>query len=464
MNEKNVDFLIPVVNSHTDELFCSELGKQLVTKGYNPVFVTCKSSADELLKGAGLPTYNLCDVETDECDLLQEASRLRNSINIPNFRSVYFCERQYCHGKGKEEEWYNRAIKYAIASEYLLNSLRPRYILHNLGGEIIRRILYEFGISMGIPNIFAIPSPINRKVFFALSSTACLDHSIMQKEMSDIDEVACKNYLDNFRQSKHKIGVYFKGNEKGLRQLVSNMKSSYNTYNMMDISLLDGLNILITSRSKRLLGKFFYPSVDESINLCSNKKYIFFPIQYVKESRISVHAPNYFNLGYIIDILARSLPDGYYLFVKDHPDCICDLPIESIYRISRTKNVIWLSPNINSHYVIQNSSAVITINGTIGYEALLYGKPVIALGQEYYTGHGLTIDVRDLSNINEIMAKAINSQIEDNQLILKFINMIIKSSYSGFWGIVSNDNISKFTDSLMMYIETINDEIVRYKK
>ena len=41
------------------------------------------------------------------------------------------------------------------------------------------------------------------------------------------------------------------------------------------------------------------------------------------------------------------------------------------------------------------------ISSTVGLEALLYGKPVLTLGQPFYSGYGVTVDVDSFREIRD---------------------------------------------------------------
>ena len=85
--------------------------------------------------------------------------------------------------------------------------------------------------------------------------------------------------------------------------------------------------------------------------------------------------------------LAAALPDGMYLYVKEHPsiytaDCQWDERLPSWYRrLAQTPRVRLLPIETDPYSLIDSSECVATIAGTIGGEALIRGKPVIAFGR-----------------------------------------------------------------------------------
>lgn len=74
------------------------------------------------------------------------------------------------------------------------------------------------------------------------------------------------------------------------------------------------------------------------------------------------------------------------------------------------------------------ADVVLTINSTVGFEALCLGKPVVTLGDNIYTGKGLTSDVLDdtrpspLKHLGETLKKA---QPPDTQLLERFLYRVI---------------------------------------
>jgi hypothetical protein len=91
-------------------------------------------------------------------------------------------------------------------------------------------------------------------------------------------------------------------------------------------------------------------------------------------------------LGAIV-ALAAALPDGMQLYVKEHPsiytrDCQWGERLPSWYRrLAQTPRVRLLPIETDPYSLIDSSECVATVAGTIGGEALIRGKPVIAFGR-----------------------------------------------------------------------------------
>ncbi len=93
-----------------------------------------------------------------------------------------------------------------------------------------------------------------------------------------------------------------------------------------------------------------------------------------------------------IKIISDSLPKGWKLYVKEHPNQFNEKKIvNNNYRdinfykmIKSLKNVELVSLYVPSSDLIENAKMVSTLTGTLGWEALQKNIPVLAFGEAYY--------------------------------------------------------------------------------
>jgi capsular polysaccharide export protein len=118
------------------------------------------------------------------------------------------------------------------------------------------------------------------------------------------------------------------------------------------------------------------------------ERYVLLPFQVRSDSQLVLHSPLY---GDDLESLVRDLdhalaridPD-LRLVAKFHP---YELPqVQWAYRHlpKRYRRVSFVSGGRMAR-LVEGASAVVTINSTAGFEALLYNKPVLALGRNFYT-------------------------------------------------------------------------------
>lgn len=96
-----------------------------------------------------------------------------------------------------------------------------------------------------------------------------------------------------------------------------------------------------------------------------------------------------------IRLLSQCLPEDTYLYVKEHPSYWKQKGrLESVYEsrtidfykeIKKLRNVRLIDHKIPSKVLVEKCVAVVTVTGTIGFEALFMGKPVLCFGETFYS-------------------------------------------------------------------------------
>src|SRR5439155_1506136 len=141
-----------------------------------------------------------------------------------------------------------------------------------------------------------------------------------------------------------------------------------------------------------------------------------------KIKRVSPHCVNQ---EYLIQQVAEALPQGYDLVLKEHPVSIGRNSVGMLRRLTRFPNVRLVSPWISSHELMKRSRAVAVISSTVGIEALLYAKPVLTLGQPYWSGYGVTLDVGHFREIRYALPELLRFQ-PDRERILQFLGACMR--------------------------------------
>ncbi|CAN0626958.1 capsular polysaccharide export protein [Burkholderia multivorans] len=113
----------------------------------------------------------------------------------------------------------------------------------------------------------------------------------------------------------------------------------------------------------------------------STHRYVFLPLQVAGDTQIKLHS-DVDNLAAIRKAAELAARENASLFVKPHP---AETDAASIREIVRLQEVcrfeLVTSPTTD---LIKHAHAVVTINSTVGLEAMLYGKRVVSLGRCFY--------------------------------------------------------------------------------
>lgn len=99
-------------------------------------------------------------------------------------------------------------------------------------------------------------------------------------------------------------------------------------------------------------------------------------------------------------------------------------------RLRRRANVRLVDPYTSSHELIQRSEAVAVISSTVGLEALLHGKPVLTVGQPFYSGFGVTVDVDSFRELPAAVHTLLNFR-PDRELTLRFLHAAMRACLPG---------------------------------
>jgi capsule polysaccharide modification protein KpsS len=141
----------------------------------------------------------------------------------------------------------------------------------------------------------------------------------------------------------------------------------------------------------------------------SNVPYFLFPLHFLDDAQITFREP-FLNQFEQIKYISRALPYGYNLYVKPHPHFLgSDVFLREIVNLAKLRNVMMIDPIVPIRPLIRSSKGVITVNSTAGFEALIYGVPVITFGHDFYCKNSLCRVIRDLNDLAQTLYDVINN-------------------------------------------------------
>lgn len=172
----------------------------------------------------------------------------------------------------------------------------------------------------------------------------------------------------------------------------------YNFYKKTDTFQLwytmNPKEVFLNTRYIRNLAKT-YQKISTDLKDIEDEKYIYYALHFEPEASIMNRA-SLSNQLYIIKLLSESLPEGWKLYVKEHPSQfelnstfayflknIFYFRTERFYKaILDNKNVRLISLDVSSEKLLKDSQAAATICGTISLETVVAKKPLILFGEK----------------------------------------------------------------------------------
>lgn len=205
-----------------------------------------------------------------------------------------------------------------------------------------------------------------------------------------------------------------------------NIKTHYTYYGRTKLKVLKNyfFDIIRTKIRKNFIDKNLKLKLEENSNL------IYLPLHIEQEHVILIHAPFYTNQLEFIRHVAKSLPVGYKLVIKEHPM----MYTRSWRRISNYKdildlpNIIFMHPSSDSTEILKKCDLTISIKGSVSFESGYYNKPSIIFGKTNWSmlPHIFTVD--SLNDLPSKIKSALNFKVTQ-ETFLRYIQYIEKNSF-----------------------------------
>ncbi len=294
----------------------------------------------------------------------------------------------------------------------IMDSTRAQRIVHRTWSgifELFQNFHIDYVLAMSLDNyvgdiLFRIANLLGKPVYSFLGSFAsgyvrftlrgeknCLNRGVTIEEAQKLlTEIQKSYYLppseqESSHRSKFAMRKWFlrrKAIENiyyPLMKMITNDPDNarFNMLNLKGIKYSECLSSEIDHLLKRLS--------DIKIN---RKCAVYFPLHFCPEATTDYYLDRPTRCGgyinYILDILEHSDPQVQFIF-KEHPSMYGQRPVKEYYKILEFPNATILHPQVRSNELMDSIDTVVVDNGTVGVEALIRGKRVLALDRNYYT-------------------------------------------------------------------------------
>lgn len=212
--------------------------------------------------------------------------------------------------------------------------------------------------------------------------------------------------------------------------------------------------------------------VDFSINL-KKSYYVAVALHYQPKATTCPAGGVFVDQLLIIEMLDKLLPKNIEILVKEHISQFYNFTESAsgrsnlFYdRLNKFSNrVKYLDPKIPSFDVIDNSLAIVTVSGTIGFEALARGKPVLVFGRTWYEYAPGAFRIKTAKDLliayNSIIANdKITTTDEFDNYIKNLSNYFVYGTHSGSYIMRSKrsreESVQNIVAGLTHYLEPAN--------
>ena len=187
------------------------------------------------------------------------------------------------------------------------------------------------------------------------------------------------------------------------------------------------------------------------------KPFVFFPLATEPEVALQQLSPEYLSQLSCIQAICKSLPAGYTLVVKEHHTALGRRPADFYRQVAEFKNATFMNMQEPGFYVVKEAAAVVTITGTVGFEAAIMGKPAVVFGRHIlYGGMRHVIQAREEGALPEAIGLALRSDWnEAPQDGKRFLSVLVEHSFDlgsySQWDpeAIAQDTINQAVDNLI---------------
>lgn len=160
-------------------------------------------------------------------------------------------------------------------------------------------------------------------------------------------------------------------------------------------------------------GKYYKPKQED--------RYILYAMHYQPEATTLPLAKSYVDQKLVIEAIAKSLPEGYLLYVKEHPNqkSGCGREAGFYKEILEHKNVRLIKRNVGTDTLIDKAIAIASITGTILLESSCKEKPTIMFGNGLYEMVPGVQKVYTLGSVKDALEKVLYGKIKISNHSLK---------------------------------------------
>ena len=217
---------------------------------------------------------------------------------------------------------------------------------------------------------------------------------------------------------------------KFLKQKNENIDTHYNYFGRSKSKVF--FSTITSLVKKRQRQNFIDSTLEQNVDLDTN--FVYFPLAVDLERNLLIDAPFYTNQIEIIRNIAKSLPIGYSLYVKENPSQISRewRNIDEYKSIMKIPNTTLIHPSYNSEKLLQNCNLVITIAGTSAFESAFFEKPAILFVDRDYAVLPSINLIKDITVLPKLIRDSLKIKPDVTHLD-QYVSLLEKNSFKFNW-------------------------------
>jgi capsular polysaccharide export protein len=135
-----------------------------------------------------------------------------------------------------------------------------------------------------------------------------------------------------------------------------------------------------------------------------NAPFIFVPLQVPGDSQLRLNGGAFKTVKQFVDTIldvAHNCPDGWQIRIKEHPSA--EPFVKAAINASGASNVV-LDNITDTFEQVKQSELVVTVNSSVGLEAMFFNKSVVACGDCFWAMEGIAASAKTPQDIADVLA------------------------------------------------------------
>jgi hypothetical protein len=436
----NFDFVIPVF-AEAEVEFNDAIAQALRSRGLEVAFLTTTKRVTTRLRRTNQHVFFVYDGFNWSAPVTaQQIWELERRYRLGSMRGFVFPEHEYEWARDYET-LERRAVHLFHYFETFFENNHVRWMFNTVGAELTRRVAAVIGKARGVGNAILDFAALHGSRYTLVSDEMGPRVSATPTHIAESDIQRARELLNSMMAARKPFAPVSK---LGFGR--ANLRGAVDAFLRRNDTREVSVAKLVRERTKRVGRRIGSTFLYEP--MVPDEPFIFFPLHLPNDSAITVRAPQFQQQDGLVQYVAqRALPAGTKLYVKPHIGARDSFELPFLMKLSRIPNVRLIAPTVNPYDLIEKSTAVLVINSTAGFEAVLKRKPVIVVGTPFYRRHNVTIDVDNLVDLPDAVERSLTFMPSEED-VLKFLHAYASSTFEGTYNDVRPENVERIASVL----------------
>jgi hypothetical protein len=191
---------------------------------------------------------------------------------------------------------------------------------------------------------------------------------------------------------------------------------------------------------RRTINSFYLRHVLKCSDLDSiSGRIAFYGLHVQPENSIDVQGSYVSDQIKLIADIRRALPFDFTLVVKEHPNFLGIRGPDFFRRLRELPNVSIVRYDVSSFDIYDRADLVLTVSGTLAYEAAMLGTPAVTFSPMYFGQLSSVYYCPEISGLRELVRNIVSNHRRDFDRDCAVIERLVGQSYEAHWTDPYND-------------------------